>query len=378
MSTEADEPEGQRVSRRSSRAWSEPAGSSARNLSHRPTAGRLRSGAQLAATRRSWRALSPDVDVLAPATTLGLRTRQARLARCRSCSRTARSGRHRLSSPAWRGRAATSPASRSSNARAGAEMARAAQGNRRRSCGRRRAPRSGQPRRSPRPSSSDAPAAAAGDGSLTLGTIASARANSTRALRDGTRMRDWWCSSSGSATVRHRDAIITTAGARHTLPAVYCYRSFRRRRRPDLPTGPTYSDMYRRAAGYVDRILKGENPADLPVQQPTKYELVVNLKTAKALGLDCRRPARARRRGDRMKRRAFIAGLGGGSVRVLAARRESPVETCRGRLHRSAVTRRDGRSAARLAARFEGGRICRRRKPRNRIPLGRKSNGSAA
>ncbi len=82
----------------------------------------------------------------------------------------------------------------------------------------------------------------------------------------------------------HRDLIVTLA-ARHKLPAVYFERSFVSAGGL-VSYGPDYIDQYRRAAGYVDRILKGEKPADLPVQAPTRYETVLNLKTAKALGLD--------------------------------------------------------------------------------------------
>jgi putative ABC transport system substrate-binding protein len=81
----------------------------------------------------------------------------------------------------------------------------------------------------------------------------------------------------------HRELIITLA-ARHRLPAVYPFRYLV----TDgglISYGPDITDQYRRAAGYVDRILKGEKPTDLPVQAPTKYELAINLKTAKALGL---------------------------------------------------------------------------------------------
>ena len=83
--------------------------------------------------------------------------------------------------------------------------------------------------------------------------------------------------------LRHRELIIALA-AKHRLPAVYPWRVFV----ADgglISYGPDDIDQYRRAASYVDRILKGEKPADLPVQAPTKYELVINLKTAKALGL---------------------------------------------------------------------------------------------
>jgi putative ABC transport system substrate-binding protein len=81
----------------------------------------------------------------------------------------------------------------------------------------------------------------------------------------------------------HRNLIVTLA-ARHKLPAVYFDRTAVIGGGL-ISYGPNLIDQYRRAAGYVDRILKGEKPADLPVQAPTKYELVINLKTAKALGL---------------------------------------------------------------------------------------------
>jgi putative ABC transport system substrate-binding protein len=83
---------------------------------------------------------------------------------------------------------------------------------------------------------------------------------------------------------RHRDLIITLA-ARHRLPAVYAWRFFT----ADgglISYGPDLFEQYRRAAGYVDRILRGEKAADLPVQAPTRYEMVINIKTAKALGID--------------------------------------------------------------------------------------------
>ncbi len=82
----------------------------------------------------------------------------------------------------------------------------------------------------------------------------------------------------------HR-ALIFELAARHRLPAVYPFRFYA----ADgglASYGPDQVDQYRRAAGYVDRILRGAKPADLPVQAPTKFDLVINLKTAKALGLD--------------------------------------------------------------------------------------------
>jgi putative ABC transport system substrate-binding protein len=88
----------------------------------------------------------------------------------------------------------------------------------------------------------------------------------------------------GGAAVVHRDLIVTLA-ARRKLPALYSDRTFVAAGGL-ISYGPDRVDQFRQAAAYVDRILKGEKPADLPVQAPTKYELVINLKTAKALGLD--------------------------------------------------------------------------------------------
>jgi putative tryptophan/tyrosine transport system substrate-binding protein len=90
--------------------------------------------------------------------------------------------------------------------------------------------------------------------------------------------------TSGAGAIAHRDLIITQA-AHRKLPAVYWERFFAAAGGL-VSYGPDIVDNYRRAAGYVDRILKGERPADLPVQAPVKYQMVINLKTAKALGLD--------------------------------------------------------------------------------------------
>jgi putative ABC transport system substrate-binding protein len=89
--------------------------------------------------------------------------------------------------------------------------------------------------------------------------------------------------TAGGAASLHRDRIVALA-ARHKLPAVYFERAFVAAGGL-VSYGPDYIDQYRRTAGYVDRILKGEKPADLPVQAPTKFATVLNLKTAKALGL---------------------------------------------------------------------------------------------
>jgi ABC-type uncharacterized transport system substrate-binding protein len=101
--------------------------------------------------------------------------------------------------------------------------------------------------------------------------------------------------------------VIIALAARHRLPAVYPFRFFA----ADgglISYGPDDIDQLRQAAGYVDRIFKGEKPADLPVQAPTKYELVINLKTAKALGIEV--PATLLARADADQRRGRASWLG--------------------------------------------------------------------
>jgi putative ABC transport system substrate-binding protein len=90
--------------------------------------------------------------------------------------------------------------------------------------------------------------------------------------------------TASAEAVVHRDLIVSLA-ARHQLPAVYTQRVFVTSGGL-IAYGPDFTDQWRSAAAYVDRILRGEKPADLPVQAPTKYELTINLKTAKALGLE--------------------------------------------------------------------------------------------
>jgi putative ABC transport system substrate-binding protein len=79
--------------------------------------------------------------------------------------------------------------------------------------------------------------------------------------------------------------LITALAARHRLPAIYPFRYYAAAGGL-ISYGPDTLDQFRRAAGYVERILKGESPADLPVQAPTRYELVLNLRTARAMGID--------------------------------------------------------------------------------------------
>jgi len=100
----------------------------------------------------------------------------------------------------------------------------------------------------------------------------------------GPKRRDWTHIGSGAFMSAHR-AVLARLAAEYQLPAMYGHNLYTEAGGL-MSYGPSIPDLFRRAAAYVDKILKGANPADLPVQQPVKFDLVINLKTAKALGLD--------------------------------------------------------------------------------------------
>ena len=128
----------------------------------------------------------------------------------------------------------------------------------------------------------------------------------------------------GTVAAAHRDAVVRLA-AQHHVPTIYPF-GYYAHLGGLVSYGVNGVDLWRRAAVYVDRILRGDKPADLPVQAPTKFELVINLKTAKALGLDSTAHApRPCRRGHRMRRRAFIAGFAGVVAWPLISRAEATV-----------------------------------------------------
>ena len=133
--------------------------------------------------------------------------------------------------------------------------------------------------------------------------------------------------------------------------------------------GPNFPDLYRRAASHIDKILRGTKPDDIPVEQPTKLDLIINVKTAKALGVELAADAaRPRRRGDRMRRREFIAGTGGAATSwPLAARAQQamPVIGRGGRIPLGGRPRRSGGGIrSRADAPTGGGRVCGRRRRR--------------
>ena len=127
----------------------------------------------------------------------------------------------------------------------------------------------------------------------------------------------------GLFAARTTELVVLAAAQR--LPVIYAEREF-----VDAgglaSYGISYADQWRRAAGYAAKILKGDKPGDLPIEQPTRFEFVINMRTARALGLGVSADlARPRRRGDRVKRREFITLLGGAAAAwPLAARAQQP------------------------------------------------------
>ena len=183
--------------------------------------------------------------------------------------------------------------------------------------------------RLPKTTLRDVEAAAARYGAANPGPQCQHQPRNRCGLRDFARERPDALFVGADAFFTSRRVQLAHLAAHHAIPATYSERDYAEAGGL-MSYGTNVADAYRQVGVYTGRILKGAKPADLPVVQSTKFELVINAQTARMLGLTCRRAARARRRGDRvMKRREFITLLGGAATWSLAVRAQESGRTYR-------------------------------------------------